>query len=59
MDSTALNGLVAAADEMAARGTRLKLVAVSPTCREVLELTGLSQRFQFFEDPQDAVRSFL
>ncbi|MHC4064009.1 MAG: STAS domain-containing protein [Planctomycetota bacterium] len=59
MDSAALNGLVQAADEMIDRGTRLKLVSVSATCREILELTGLSRRFQFFEDPQDAVRSFL
>ena len=59
MDSTALNGLVAVAEEMADRGTRLKLVSVSPTCREILELTALSPRFQFFENAQDAVRSFL
>lgn len=59
MDSLALDGLVQAADEMMGRGARLKLVAVSPTCREILELTGLADRFQFFEDPNDAVRSFL
>ncbi|MFQ5489718.1 MAG: STAS domain-containing protein [Phycisphaerae bacterium] len=59
MDSAALDGLVEAADEMVGRGARLKLVAVSPTCREILELTGLAGRFQFFEDPNDAVRSFL
>jgi len=59
MDSTALNALLEAAEELADRGTRLKLVSVNPTCRETLELTGLSPRFQFFENPQDAVRSFL
>ena len=59
MDSEALNGLVAAADEMINRGTRLKLVSLSSTCREILELTGLASRFQFFEDPRDAARSFL
>lgn len=59
MDSVALDALVATADELMDRGGRLKLVAVSPTCREILELTGLSGRFQFFEDPNDAVRSFL
>lgn len=59
MDSVALDGLVAAADTLIDRGGRLKLVAVSPTCREILELTGLSGRFQFFEEPNDAVRSFL
>jgi anti-anti-sigma factor len=59
MDSAALNVLVTAAEELAGRGTRLKLVSVSPTCREILELTGLAERFQFFDNPQDAVRSFL
>ena len=59
MDSTALNALIEAAEELADQGTRLKLVSVSSTCREILELTGLSPRFQFFESPQDAVRSFL
>ena len=59
LDSMALDGLVAAADTMIDRGNRLKLVAVSATCREILELTGLSERFQFFEEPNDAVRSFL
>jgi len=59
MDSAALSGLVAAAHEMTERGQRLKLVAVNPTCREILELTGLAPRFQYFEDPQDAVKSFL
>ncbi len=59
MDSQALDGLVSAADEMIDRGSRLKLVAVSTTCREILELTGLAERFQFFEDAQDAARSFL
>jgi anti-anti-sigma factor len=59
LDSVALEGLVAAADAMIDRGGRLKLVAVSATCREIFELTGLSDRFQFFEEPNDAVRSFL
>ena len=59
MDSAALNGMAAAADDVINRGARLKLVAVSATCREILELTGLAPRFQFFEEPQDAVRSFL
>jgi len=59
MDSVALNGLVAAADDMIDRGMRLKLVSVNPTCREILELTGLTPRFQFFQKAQDAVKSFL
>jgi hypothetical protein len=38
---------------------QLKLVNVQSNCREVLELTGLADRFQFFDDVQDAVKSFL
>lgn len=59
MDSTALEGLVEAADELGERSQQLKLAGVTPTCREILEITGLSGRFQFFEDVDAAVRSFL
>ncbi len=59
MDSAALEGLVAATEELADRATCLKLANVPPACREVLELTGTAGRFRFFEDVQDAVRSFL
>ena len=59
MDSQALEGLLDAADELHGRCGRLKLVSVTPTCREILEITGLSGQFQFFENIEDAVRSFL
>jgi len=59
MDSAALEGLWAAADELANRASGLKLANVSPTCREILELTGLSRRFRFFEDVRDAAKSFM
>ncbi len=59
MDSFALEGLADAADELSDRAVRLKLAKVPATCREVLELTGLAPRFQFFEEVQDAVKSFL
>ena len=59
MDSVALEGLVAAAEDLSSRSATLKLVNVSPTCREILELTGQASRFQFFPSVQDAVRSFL
>ena len=48
--------------DLRARGeglARLKLVGVPPTCREIFEITGLSNHFQFFESVEDAVRSFL
>lgn len=59
MDSIALEGLVATTSELAERGAVLKLANVSPTCREILQLTGLAGRFRFFGDVHDAVKSFL
>ena len=59
LDSVGVEGLLAAADELTRRAARLKLATVPSTCREILELTGVSGRFSFFEDVQDAVRSFL
>ena len=59
MNSRALELLLDAADELAERGAQLKLASVTPTCREIFELTGMSNRFQFFEDVDAAVRSFL
>jgi len=59
MDGGALEGLLTAADEQAEGASALKLAAVTPTCREILELTGLSSHFRFFEDVQAAVKSFL
>ncbi len=59
MDSIALEALVTAAERMHDQNQQLKLACVPPTCREILELTGLACRFQIFEDVQDAVRSFM
>lgn len=59
MDSIALEGLLAASEELADRATGLKLACVTPTCREILELTGLAPRMRFFEELQDAIKSFL
>jgi anti-anti-sigma factor len=59
LDSAAIEGLLTAADELEGRAMSLKLVAVSSTCRETLELTGVSNRFSYFKDVQDAVKSFL
>lgn len=59
IDSQALEGLLTAAEALQARSTRLKLVSVTPTCREILDITGLADHFQFFEHTEDAVRSFL
>ena len=59
MDSTALEGLLEVADELGDRSQQLKLAAVTATCREILQATGLSGRFEFFESVDAAVRSFL
>ncbi|MCK4659274.1 MAG: STAS domain-containing protein [Phycisphaerae bacterium] len=59
MDSVALEGFLSVADTLQSRGVRLKLIGVTSTCREIFEITGLSNRFQFFESVEDAVRSFL
>ncbi|MEK6674341.1 MAG: STAS domain-containing protein [Planctomycetota bacterium] len=59
VDSVALEGLLQAAADMGERGSELKLAGVTPTCREILELTGLSNHFRLFGGLQDAVRSFL
>lgn len=59
LDSTALEGLLAATEALGERATCLKLAGVTPTCREIFELTGLSSRFRFFTGVEDVVKSFL
>jgi anti-anti-sigma factor len=59
MDSVALEGLLDASEMLTERAMTLKLAGVTPTCREILELTGLSTRLRFFNDVQDVVKSFL
>ena len=59
MDSRGIEGLVEAADDLQHRGGRLRLAALTATCREVLELTGQTGRLEFFDETQSAVRSFL
>ena len=59
IDSRGIEGLVDSSDELQKHGGRLRLAAVTATCREALELTGQSKRADFFDTLQDAVRSFL
>tara|TARA_E500000318_G_scaffold86482_5_gene83064 strand:+ start:130246 stop:130584 length:339 start_codon:yes stop_codon:yes gene_type:complete len=59
VDSNGLEALVDITQEVSAGGQHLKLCAVSDTLREILMLTGLSKKFQQYEDVQSAVRSFL
>jgi anti-sigma B factor antagonist len=59
VDSLGLEALVASTDELGASGRALRLCGACETLREVLELTGLSDRFEHYEDVNTAVRSFL
>ncbi|MCA9275287.1 MAG: STAS domain-containing protein [Phycisphaerales bacterium] len=59
VDSCGLEALVDITDEVGAGGHQLKLCGVSETLREILMLTGLTSKFQQYEDVQSAVRSFL
>lgn len=59
VDSQGLEALLDLADEMDRCGQTLRLAGVSATVAEVLDLTGLTNRFEFHEDTNRAVRSFL
>jgi anti-anti-sigma factor len=59
VDSIGLESLVDLADAMDRCGQTLRLAGVSATVREVLDLTGLTNRFEFHDDTNLAVRSFL
>lgn len=59
VDSNGLEALVDITVEVSAGGQQLKLCGISDTLREIMNLTGLTSRFQQFEDVQSAVRSFL
>lgn len=59
IDSAGLEALLDIADKLNACGQTLRLAGVSATIREVLDLTGLTNRFEFYEDTNLAVRSFL
>ena len=59
VDSRGLEVLVEVNRQMAQGGQILKLCGVTETLRKVLELTGLSQQFDYFEDVTAGARSFL
>lgn len=59
LDSRGIEGLVDIARDLQQRGGRLRLASVAQTCREVLDITGHADEVEFFQDSQDAVRSFL
>lgn len=59
LDSKGIEALLDAADAFSDLGLPLKLCHTPPTVREVLRVTGNSAPFEFFEDVQAGVRSFL
>ena len=59
VDSRGLEVLVEVTDELSRIGQALHLCATNDTLREVFQLTGLTSKFEFFEDATSAVRSFL
>jgi anti-sigma B factor antagonist len=58
-DSLGIEALLDASEALSTGGRTLKLCGVNPTLREVLELTGLADAFEFFGDVSTGVRSFL
>jgi anti-anti-sigma factor len=58
-DSRGLEVLAELSEELAQSGRTLKLCAATETLREVLELTELAGQFEFYDELNAAVRSFL
>ncbi len=59
VDSAGLEALSDAGQLQGESGRVLCLVGANATLREVFELTGLADQFEYFEDVQAAVRSFM
>lgn len=59
VDSAGLESLLRITNDLAESGRSLRVCAANETLREVMDLTGLADRFEFYEDVNAAVRSFL
>jgi anti-anti-sigma factor len=59
VDSRGIEVLLDVTDELSTSGRVLKICAPSATLREVMELTGADESFEYFDDVTTAVRSFL
>ncbi len=59
VDSTGLETLVDVTEELADSGHALKLCGLNETIRDVLDLTELATLFEYYEDINSAVRSYL
>lgn len=59
VDSAGLEAMLDIAEQLAGCGQTLRLAGVVPTVREILEITGQAQRYEYYDDTTSAVRSFL
>jgi anti-sigma B factor antagonist len=59
VDSGGLEALYDVAQAQGESGRVLCLVAANATLREVFELTGMASHYEYYEDVQGAIRSFL
>jgi anti-sigma B factor antagonist len=59
VDSLGLEGLVDVTEQLAQGGRALKLCSANNTIREVIQITGWGDSFEFYDDVNEGVRSFL
>jgi anti-anti-sigma factor len=59
VDSRGIEALADITDQLSQSGRALKLCGANLTIRQVLELTGWSDAFEYFDDVTSGVRSFL
>ena len=59
LDSRGLEVLLDVTEALAESGKALKLCGVCDTVREVMQLTDLAIHFEFYQDANSAIRSFL
>lgn len=59
LDSRGLEALLDVTEKLWESGTALKLCAACETVREVMELTDLASHFEYYQDVNSAVRSFI
>lgn len=59
LDSRGIEALADVTEELSQSGRALKLCGANSTVKQVLELTGWSDAFEYFDDVNGGVRSFL
>src|SRR5262245_43434647 len=59
LDSRGIEALADVTEQLSQSGRALKLCSANQTVKQVLELTGWSDAFEYFDDVNSGVRSFL